>query len=142
MELKRQYKEKFYALSLEYKNHKEKIRSDYANVNLTYQLREEFETKLKNAKENHRRKADVLYQNYEEAVQTMLQEENVSNRTTKLDVMFNCGRFNFRFNLIPNKNVTDTMYTKRLNVIEILYFTYKKRVEFVLNSNTEKKKKF
>jgi hypothetical protein len=39
--------------------------------------REEFESKLKVIKDEQRRKFDLLYQRYEEAVQKMLDQQNV-----------------------------------------------------------------
>jgi hypothetical protein len=41
-------------------------------------MRDELESKLKAIKDEQRRKFDLLYQQYEEAVQKMLDQENVS----------------------------------------------------------------
>jgi hypothetical protein len=51
---------------------------DYVHATSNH-LREELESKLKIMKDEQRRKFDLLYQRYEEAVQTMLDQENVKN---------------------------------------------------------------
>jgi hypothetical protein len=75
-EIKRQHKEAYNNQSRQYKALKEKIRLDYTHAT-TNHLREELESKLKMIKDEQRRKFDLLYQRYEEAVQKMLDQENV-----------------------------------------------------------------
>jgi thousand and one amino acid protein kinase len=78
-EIKRQYNEAYNIQSRQYKSLKEKIRSDYLRASNSH-LRDELESKLKAIKDEQRRKFDLLYQQYEEAVQKMLDQENVIER--------------------------------------------------------------
>lgn len=78
-EIKRQHNEAYNLLSRQYKDLKDKLRGEYAHSSNSH-LRDEFDLKLKNIKDEQRRKVDLLYQQYEEAVQKMLDQENVRQR--------------------------------------------------------------
>ncbi|CAF1030666.1 unnamed protein product [Rotaria sordida] len=75
-EIKRQYKEAYNIQSQQYKALKEKIRQDYIHTT-TNQSREELDSKLKAIKDEQRRKFDTLYLRFEEAVQKMLDQQNI-----------------------------------------------------------------
>ncbi|CAF2734368.1 unnamed protein product [Rotaria sp. Silwood2] len=75
-EIKRQYKEAYNAQSQQYKALKEKIRQDYLHATSS-QSREELDSKLKTIKDEQRRKFDMLYLRFEEAVQKMLDQQNI-----------------------------------------------------------------
>ena len=55
---------------------KERLRGEYLYATSS-QAREELERKLKEIKDEQRKKFDLLYQDYEESVQTMLEHQNV-----------------------------------------------------------------
>ncbi len=76
-DIKRQHNEAYNIQSRQYKALKEKIRADYTHATSNH-MRDELESKLKAIKDEQRRKFDLLYQQYEEAVQKMLDQENVS----------------------------------------------------------------
>ena len=92
-EIKRQHNEAYNLLSRQYKDLKEKLRSDYAHASNSH-LRDEFDSKMKNIKDEQRRKVDLLYRQYEEAVQKMLDQENVRKRLIHRFVIFDLFRFN------------------------------------------------
>ncbi|CAF0825670.1 unnamed protein product [Rotaria sp. Silwood1] len=75
-EIKRQYKEAYNAQSQQYKALKEKIRQEYM-YSTSSQSREELDSKLKTIKDEQRRKFDMLYLRFEEAVQKMLDQQNI-----------------------------------------------------------------
>ncbi|UJR27427.1 hypothetical protein I4U23_008716 [Adineta vaga] len=75
-EIKRQHKEAYNLQSRQYKALKDNIRLDYMNVT-TNHSREELDLKLKTIKDDQRKKFDLLYQRYEEAVQRMLDQQNI-----------------------------------------------------------------
>ena len=82
--IKRQHKDAYNLQSREYKALKEKTRADYFHAS-TMQEREELESKIKIIKDEQRRKFDLLYQDYEEAVQKMLDHQNVRHREATVD---------------------------------------------------------
>ncbi|CAF0936496.1 unnamed protein product [Rotaria sp. Silwood1] len=75
-EIKRQYKEAYNAQSQQYKALKDKIRQEYM-YSTSSQSREELDSKLKTIKDEQRRKFDMLYLHFEEAVQKMLDQQNI-----------------------------------------------------------------
>ena len=78
-EIKRQHKEAYNLQSRQYKALKENLRLEYINATSS-RSREELDLKLKTIKDDQRKKFDLLYQRYEEAVQRMLDQQNVSDR--------------------------------------------------------------
>ena len=85
--IKRQHKDAYNLQARDYKALKEKTRSDYFHAS-TSQEREELESKIKIIKDEQRRKFDLLYQDYEEAVQTMLDQQNVRHQSMITDRAF------------------------------------------------------
>ncbi|CAF1200887.1 unnamed protein product [Adineta ricciae] len=75
-EIKRQHKEAYNLQSRQYKALKENLRLEYINVTSS-RSREELDLKLKTIKDDQRKKFDLLYQRYEEAVQRMLDQQNI-----------------------------------------------------------------
>ncbi|CAF0974201.1 unnamed protein product, partial [Didymodactylos carnosus] len=71
-DIKKQYKDAYNTQTRQYKALKEKTRLDNPTLS-----REELELKLKQIKDEQRRKFDLLYQRYEETIQKMLDQQNV-----------------------------------------------------------------
>lgn len=84
-EIKRQYKEAYNTQSLQYKAMKEKLRQEYLHASSS-SAREELDSRLKALKDEQRRKFDALYIRFEEAVQTMLAQQNVNK--IKINLLF------------------------------------------------------
>lgn len=74
-DIKRQYNEAYNTQTKQYRALKEKTRSDHMQSSGNVS-REGLELKLKNLKDEQRRKFDLLYERYKETIQKMLDQQN------------------------------------------------------------------
>jgi len=75
-EIKRQHKQTFNQYEKEYKISKEKLRQEYSYCT-NQQMRDEFERKLKEIKEERRRKIELLYADFDESLQRICEHQNI-----------------------------------------------------------------